>query len=105
MHRQGYPLKNPSFSRRSRIDIIACILKNSIDGSRKTRLISRSNLNVPQFNLYENLLVEAGLLSILTLEDQTETFETTEKGKEFLRDYAEIKGILEKMHSNNQKRR
>ena len=76
---------------------MACILENSNESSRKTRLIYRCNLSLAQFNLYKDCLVEAGLLKVSTREDGAEIFETTEKGKEFLRDYKRIKSVLDKM--------
>ena len=85
------------FRQRSRIDIMACILENSNEGSRKTRLIYRCNLSLAQFNLYKDCLIEVGLLEASRLEDGTEVYETTEKGKKFLEDYRRIKGILDKM--------
>jgi len=85
------------FQQRSRIDIIACILENSNRGARKTKLIYKCNLSFSQFNLYKNCLVKAGLINVLTQNDGTEIFETTEKGKEFLKDYRRIKDVLDKM--------
>jgi len=76
---------------------MACILENSNESSRKTRLIYRCNLSLSQFNLYKDCLVETGLLKVSRREDGVEIFETTEKGKEFLRDYRKIKNILDKM--------
>jgi len=74
---------------------MACILENATGGSRKTRLIYRCNLSLTQFNLYEDCLVEARLLTASTREDGVEIFQTTEKGREFLRDYKKIKRMLE----------
>jgi len=71
---------------------MVCILENSNGCSMKTRLIYRCNLNLPYFDLYKNFLVETGLLNVSRREDGAEIFETTEKGKEFLMDYAQIKG-------------
>ncbi|MEM2443614.1 MAG: winged helix-turn-helix domain-containing protein [Candidatus Bathyarchaeia archaeon] len=85
------------FQQRSRIDIIACILENSNRGARKTKLIYKCNLSFSQFNLYKNCLVKAGLINVLTQNDGIEIFETTEKGKEFLKDYRRIKDVLDKM--------
>lgn len=82
------------FSRRSRMDIMACILENSNESSRKTRLIYRCNLSLLQFNLYKNCLAEIGLLKASKREDGVEIFETTEKGKEFLKAYGKIKTCL-----------
>jgi len=74
---------------------MACILENAAGGSRKTRLIYGCNLSPTQFNLYEDCLVEAGLLTVSKREDGVEMFQTTEKGREFLRDYRKIKRMLE----------
>jgi len=71
------------------------ILRNSNGSSTKTRLISKCNLNFMQFNLYKDFLLESGLLRVSRKEDGAEIFETTDRGKEFLTDYTEIKGILE----------
>ena len=80
---------------RSRIDIMACILENSNGCSTKTRLIDRCNLNPSNFDLYKNFLVETGLLNVSRRKDGVEIFETSEKCKEFLRDYAQIKSKYE----------
>lgn len=85
------------FVQRSRIDIIACILKNASKGSRKTRMIYRCNLSLAQFKTYENCLIAGELLSRDTNETGIENYKTTEKGKEFLKDFARIKKILDTM--------
>jgi predicted transcriptional regulator len=95
---RGLFLKKPRFSNRSRIEIITCILKNCNKRSGKTRLIFKCNLNLSQLDRYRNFLVEAGLINILSLEDGKEIFKTTEKGKEFLRDCARIKGVLDNLN-------
>ncbi len=87
------------FLQRSRIDIMACILENSNESSRKTRLVYRCNLSLSQFNLYRNCLFESGLLKVSRRQDGVEIFETNEKGKEFLRDYKKLKSALDKMPS------
>ena len=76
---------------------MACILENSNEGSRKTRLIYRCNLSLAQFKLYRDCLIEVGLLRVSKLEDGTEIYETTDKGREFLKDYRNVKSILDKM--------
>lgn len=92
------PNKDKShFQQRSRTDIIAYILKSSNGGARKTKLIYKCNLSFSQFTLYKNCLVKAGLLRVSIQDDGTEIFETTEKGREFLRDYKKIKSVLDKI--------
>jgi predicted transcriptional regulator len=79
------------------VDIIACILEFSNSSSRKTRLIYRCNLNLSQFNLYAECLIQGGLLRKYE-KNGKEIYETTEKGRSFLRDYAKIQEVLESMH-------
>ena len=78
------------------MDIIACILGFSNTSSRKTRLIYRCNLNLIQFNLYAECLIQGGLLRKYE-KNGKEIYESTEKGKEFLRDYTKIQEVLESM--------
>jgi len=89
--------KRSGFLQRSRIDIMACILENSNDKSRKTRLIYRCNLSLSQFNIYKDCLVDTGLLDVARRGDGVEIFGTTEKGKEFLTDYRKIKSVMDEM--------
>jgi len=88
---------NGKFSNRSRINIVACILEKCNPESRKTRIIYKCNLSLPQFNIYTKCLNEGGLLRIYTENNGTEFFETTKEGKEFLEDYKKIKKVLEDM--------
>ena len=86
------------FIQRSRMEIIASLLKYSIDGSRKTRLIYKCNLSLSLFNKYVDCLIEGELLQKNTemnpRQRSIETYHTTEKGMEFLRDYEKISKIL-----------
>lgn len=85
------------FLQRSRVDIIACILRNSNDTSRKTRLIYKCNLSLSQFNMYADCLIEGGLLERYATEGGAEIYETSARGKSFLKDYRRIKKVLDKM--------
>lgn len=80
-------------ARRSRIEIIVCILGNSGRDSRMARLAQACGLTSPQFNLYKGFLVESGLLRVSTTEGGVEIMEKTVKGEEFLREYREIEGL------------
>ncbi len=84
------------FLHRGRVDIIACILENAIESSKKTNLLYRCNLSLAQCNLYLTLLIEGGLLMEKNIENRT-VFMTTEKGRSFLTDYKKIKIVLDKM--------
>ena len=81
---------------RSRIEIMACILDNCKDGLSETILIDRCNLSFSQFNLYKKALAETGLLTAYGQKKENDVFETTERGREFLKDFREIKSILSK---------
>ena len=85
------------FLQRSRVDIIACILRNSNDTSRKTRLIYKCNLSLSQFNMYADCLIEGGLLQRYATEGGAKIYETSARGKSFLKDYGRIKKVLDKM--------
>ncbi len=82
------------FIQRSRLDIIECILSNAENGSRKTRLIYQCNLSVSQFNKYASSLLEGKLLETQISGNKVVTYHTTDKGKEFLRDYQKIHEVL-----------
>lgn len=79
--------------RRTRIEIMVCILGNSDRNSGTARLLQICDLTSPQFNLYKDFLAESGLLGVSTTEDGVEVLETTVKGEEFLKEYREIEGL------------
>lgn len=83
-------------SHRNRIEIMACILDNCKDGLTETILIDRCNLNLSHFNLYTKVLVETGLLTASGQNGGNDVFDTTERGRQFLKDFREIKSILSK---------
>ena len=85
------------FIQRSRLDIIACILSNAENGSRKTRLIYQCNLSVSQFNKYATSLLDGALLETKISGNRIVTYYTTPKGKDFLKDYQKIYTILKTM--------
>ena len=86
------------FTQRSRLEIAVCLLTNSYDSSRKTRLIYRCNLSVSQFNKYSEYLIEGELLRKKIETKGIEVYYTTEKGKAFLKDYEKINKTLNKLN-------
>jgi len=81
---------------RSTIDIIANILKEAIDGAKKTQIMYRCNLSFRQLQIYLNLLIEKNFLQVVHVKgsDSIEFFETTGKGQAFLKAYKNISVLL-----------
>ena len=80
-------------ARRSRIEIMVCILGNSGRDSGMARLTQTCDLTSRQFNVYRDFLIGSGLLEVSTTEGEVEIMERTVKGEEFLREYREIEGL------------
>ena len=87
---------NSNFSRRSRIEIMANILKHSIKSTRKTNILYKYNLSISQLKNYLTFLLEKGLLqkSIIEKPSTHEIYQTTNKGKKILKKFLEIKALL-----------
>ncbi len=76
------------------MDIMASILKETRRPSRKTRIMYRSNLSFRQLKVYLKLLVEEGFLEAIPIEEGktvAEGFQTTDKGRSFLRAYDDLR--------------
>lgn len=76
------------------MDVISFILEKSDDSTSETKLLHACNLNLSQFRLYRTFLVDTGLLKACEQEEGVDLFETTGRGREFLRDYARVKALL-----------
>jgi predicted transcriptional regulator len=75
--------------RRGRVEIIADILSAAMEEAKKTEIVYKANLNHKRAGKYIPCLEKRGLM-----EGNGWGFKTTEKGKEFLRNYQRIKGHL-----------
>jgi len=91
-------------SKRSRMDVITSILEKSNRRASETRLLHMCDLSPSQLNPYRKFLVQTGLLEVSGQEQGIDIFETTDKGREFLRDYARVKALLS-MGPKRQKRK
>lgn len=81
-------------SPRSRLDIMAGILRETTKPSRKTRIMYKCNLSFRQLKVYLKLLVEEGFLKANPVRESevvAEAFQITEKGKSFLEAYDNLR--------------
>jgi len=84
---------------RSRFDIIATVLLAANDGgARKTHIMYKCNLSFKQLHSYLRFLVEMELLKAIkeplgTVENSVR-FETTRKGREFIKAYKNLNVLL-----------
>lgn len=76
--------------RRGRIEIIMAILNKTSKGVNKTKIVYGANLNFNMAERYLPLLMKRGL--VLRLDgERGQVYEITEKGREVLKNYKEIK--------------
>jgi len=82
--------------KRSDIDIIASILNEAHEDSRKTRIMYRCNLSHRQLRVYLKLLLGMRLLAFHSEKDSNELhlFKTTTKGLKFLDAYRTLKALI-----------
>jgi len=80
---------------RTRIEILASILNVSHNGALKTHIMYKANLSHRQLEKYLGFLLDQGMVAKVTDEyyDAT-TYQITEKGIEFLRDYERLAAHL-----------
>ena len=92
LERRISPRNKPS--PRSRMDIMASILKEAEKASRKTRIMYQCNLSFRQLKVYLKLLVDNGFLKVIPIRESDvvgEVFETTEKGRSFVKAYDNLR--------------
>ena len=77
---------------RSRIDIAAAILENTIEGSRRTLIMYKAYISYPQLREYLTSMTMAGLIRYSG--DEEKTYHITEKGTRFLEIYREIDSMI-----------
>ena len=83
-------------SHRSRLDIIANILTSAAGGVRKTSIMYKCNLSFRQLEVYVGFLLNRGLLRVFTKSQSATSyfFETTARGKDFLRAYSNLDALM-----------
>jgi len=72
--------------RRNNVDIVADILRVAMGGAKKTWIVYRANLNFKIVKDYLSELIEQGLLAA----SEGSLYRTTERGREFLRQYDDL---------------
>jgi predicted transcriptional regulator len=78
--------------RRNRLEIISEILSTATEGTRKTAIVHKVNLNFTRSKKYLALLLEEGMIGISRA--SAVNYKTTEKGINFLRAYEEKSGFV-----------
>ena len=81
--------------RRSRMEVIADILVEALNGANKTRVMYRANLNFLRFERYLSELLEKELMVELNNPRSGVIYRTTDKGRELLR---MLKKVQETIH-------
>jgi predicted transcriptional regulator len=92
-----FPLeqKPQQIGNRTRMEILASILKVASNGALKTHIMYRANLSHRQLERYLALLEERGLLAQGIDEDMgNRIYRITEKGFDFLREYSHVSGYF-----------
>lgn len=81
----------PVTSNRTRLEILASMLKVAHNGSLKTHIMYKANLSHRQLEKYLTFLMSNELLEkVLDLEHESGQYRVTQKGMEFLRDYSTL---------------
>ena len=88
--------KGNTNSHRSFLDIVADILEACNSGTRKTYLMFRCNLAFRQLKYYLDFLLKKNLLCTVAGDGGSirDLFKVTEKGKEFLKAYKNLKSLM-----------
>jgi len=88
-----YALEQKASTNRTRVEILASILKIAERQTLKTHIMYKANLSHRQLEKYLHFLETKGML-VRSLEENTTVFQITEKGGEFLKDYERISSYL-----------
>lgn len=85
---------------RGRTEIIASILQEAKEGATKTHIMYRCNLSFGQLRGYLDFLIKSGFLESMALKPEDggcyerRLFETTSKGKAFIKGYLNLTALL-----------
>lgn len=79
---------------RSKIDVIATILYICLNGSLKNHIIGKGNFSDAMANHYISILLYNDLLLVSKDENSRTCYQTTEKGKQMIRNYNTIQQLF-----------
>lgn len=83
---------------RTRVDILATILKVASNGALKTHIMYKANLSHKQLERYLTFLEEKGLLMQLIDEyASSRIYRVTQRGFDFLREYSHVSDFFGKI--------
>ena len=85
---------------RGRIEILASILSHCKEGIKKTHIMRRANIGYEQLCYYLPNLIDAGLITQV-IDDGYVKYRTTEAGREFLKFYFGIMGLVNGGNNKN----
>ena len=83
------------FGNRESLDIIDLILLVCLNGTMKTHVMYKCNLNSRQVQDYMELLLKFQLLQKEETEERRTLYRTTERGMRFIKSYAELFEIFD----------
>jgi predicted transcriptional regulator len=92
-----FPLeeKTQQIGNRTRVEILANILKVASNGALKTHIMYKANLSHRQLERYLGFLEERGLLAQgIDKEMGNRIYQITDKGCDFLREYSHVSGYF-----------
>lgn len=89
-----YALEQKSSTNRTRVEILASILKIAERQTLKTHIMYKANLSHRQLEKYLSFLQTNGMLEQALDEDGIIKFHVTQKGIDFLKDYQRLSTYL-----------
>lgn len=89
---------------RSKIDVIATILYICMNGSLKNHIIGKGNFSDAMANHYISILLYNDLLHVSRDENSRICYQTTEKGKQMIRNYNTIQQLFSQVNKVERER-
>jgi len=89
---------------RSKIDVIATILYLCLKGSLKNHIIGKGNFSDAMANHYISILLYNDLLQVTRDENSRTCYQTTEKGRQMIRNYNTIQQLVSQLNNVKKER-